>query len=254
MGRDLCEAAPYAAPAVEVATLPAAAPALIASLTAKMPDGLTPTAGALSGAITHAQALAKAAAGHQVVVVLATDGFPSECTPSDIPGVAKIAASGLTGAPAIQTFVIGVFAQDEAVDAQMNLDAIAAAGGTKKAFVVSSAQNVSTQFLAALNSIRTAALSCEFKVPAPKAGEKLDYFKVNVQYTSGAGQAVTIGNVKDRASCSPTKGGWFYDVDPNTGATPQNITICDTTCSQLRGDPVGRVDVLLGCQTEIIIP
>jgi hypothetical protein len=252
--RDSCDPTSYATPAVEVAPLPGAAPALIASLMQHMPDGLTPTAGALSGAIAHAQSLAKAANGHQVVVLLATDGFPSECTPNDIPGVAKLASGGLAGTPSTSTFVIGVFSPDEAVDAQTNLDALAAAGGTKKAFVINISQNVTQQFVAALNAIRTAALSCQFKVPVPKPGETLDYFKVNVQYTSGAGQTVTIGNVPNRAACSATKGGWYYDADPNVGGVPQNITICDTTCSQLRADAAGRVDVLLGCRTELIIP
>jgi hypothetical protein len=251
---DICEAATYAMPAVEVATLPGSANALIASLDMHTPAGLTPTSGALSGAIAHAQALAKANPTHQEVVVMATDGFPSECVPLDIPTIAGIAAKGLAGPPSISTFVIGVFAPAEATEAQMNLNAIASAGGTKQAFVINLSQNVTQQFVAALNAIRTAALSCEFKVPTPAPGETLDYYSVNVQYTSGAGQAVTIGNVSSKAACSPTKGGWYYDVDPANGGTPQNISICDTTCTQLRGDAAGRVDVLLGCKTEIIVP
>jgi hypothetical protein len=76
---------------------------------------------------------------------------------------------------------------------------------------------------------------------------------VNVQFTSGAGQTVTIGNVHDKTACDARQGGWYYDVDPATG-TPQTISICDTSCAQVRGDPAGRVDVLVGCKTEIIIP
>ena len=252
-GRDQCAGASYATPAVEVAPLPAASAGLVASLTAHMPDGLTPTSGALTGAISHAQALAKANAGHRVVVLLAPDGLPSECLPVDDAGVAAIAASGLAGMPSIATFVVGVFAPDEQAVAQMNLDAIAAAGGTKQAFVIDLNQNVTQAFTAALNSVRTAALSCEFKVPAPAAGQSLDYYAVNVQYTSGAGQTVTIGNVHDKTACDARQGGWYYDVDPAKG-TPQDISICDTSCAQLRGDPAGRVDVLVGCKTEVIIP
>jgi hypothetical protein len=252
-GRDICDNAPYATPAVEVAPLPGAANALVTSLTAHMPDGLTPTSGALTGAIAHAQALAKANTGHRVVVLLATDGLPSECVPDDAMGVASIAATGLAGTPSISTFVIGVFAPTEAVDAQTTLDAIAAAGGTKQAFVINLQTNVEQAFLMALNSVRTAALSCEFKVPTATMGQTLDYYSVNVQFTSGAGQTVTIGNVHDKTACDPRQGGWYYDVDPAKG-TPQNISICDTSCTQLRGDPAGRVDVLVGCKTEIIIP
>jgi hypothetical protein len=252
-GRDICDNAPYATPAVEVATLPGAANALVASLGAHMPDGLTPTSGALTGAIAHAQTLAKANTSHRVVVVLATDGLPSECTPDDTAGVASIAATGLSATPSISTFVIGVFAPTEAATAQTTLDAIATAGGTKQAFVINLQQNVEQAFLTALNSVRTAALSCQFKVPTPAAGQSLDFYSVNVQFTSGAGQTVTIGNVHDKTACDPRQGGWYYDVDPAKG-TPQNISICDTSCTQLRGDPAGRVDVLVGCKTEVIIP
>jgi hypothetical protein len=253
-GRDLCDGAAYATPAVEVAPLPGAANALVASLTQHAPDGLTPTSGALTGAIAHAQTLARANPTHRVVVLLATDGLPSECAPFDIEGVARIAAGGLAATPSISTFVIGVFAPDEQVGAQANLDTIAAAGGTKQSFTINLNQNVTQAFTAALNSVRTAALSCQFKVPAADPGQTLDYYRVNVQFTPGAGQPVTIGNVASKAACDPRKGGWYYDVNPAGGARPENISICDTSCAQLRGDVAGRVDVLLGCKTEAVIP
>ena len=62
-----------------------------------------------------------------------------------------------------------------------------------------------------------------------------------------------MGNVKDRASCSPTKGGWYYDADPAAGGAPQTISVCDSTCAQMKADPAGRVDILLGCKTVITI-
>ena len=106
----------------------------------------------------------------------------------------------------------------------------------------------------ALNAIRTTGLSCEYAIPAPPPdGGTLDFFSVNVEFTSSANQTVTIGNVPNQAACNPTKGGWYYDVDPNAG-TPHTITICDTSCSQLRADSGGRVDILLGCKTEVIVP
>jgi hypothetical protein len=250
--RDLCESAPYATPAVEVAPLPGAATALIASLTQHMPDGLTPTAGALAGAIAHAQALAKANPTHRVVVVLATDGFPSECTPVDTAGVAAIATAGLNGTPSISTFVFGVFAPADQMAAQTNLNAFAQAGGTKQAFVTNTDKNVSADFLLALNSIRNSALACQYKIPASTDGGALDYFQVNVQFTSGAGKTVTIGNVHDKTACG-TKGGWYYDADPAAGGTPKTISICDQTCGQLQNDAAGSVDVLLGCKTEYIV-
>ena len=256
-GRDICDPAPYATPAVEVAPLPGAATALINSLNQHMVDGLTPTAGALTGAIQHAQALARANPTHKVNVVLATDGLPSECTPDTITGtggIASIAAAAYAGTPAIATYVIGVFTPDEAADAQMNLDALAAAGGTGRAFVINTNQNVSQSFVDALNAVRSAGLACQYMLPASmQDGGQIDYFSVNVQFTPSTGSAVTVGNVKNRASCSATQGGWYYDVDPTTGATPTSISICDTSCTQMKADPAGRVDILLGCKTIVIV-
>jgi len=253
--RDKCDAASYATPSVEVAPLPGAAATLVASLNRHMPDGLTPTSGALAGAIQHAQALARANPAHKVVVLLATDGLPSECTPNDIDQVAAIAAAARTASPAISTYVIGVFSDQEAADAQSNLNKLATAGGTGTAFLVNTnATNVTQSFVNALNSIRSAGLSCQYMVPAGTTdGGQVDYFSVNVQFTSGAGETSIIGNVKDRASCSPTKGGWYYDVDPATGAIPKTISMCDTTCQQLTADTAGKVDILLGCTTIIIV-
>jgi len=257
-GRDLCDAAAYAAPAVEVATLPGAATALVASLTQHTVDGLTPTAGALSGAIQHAQTLARANPTHKLAVLLATDGLPSECTPLDIAGasgIAAIASAARAATPGVATYVIGVFTPAEQADAQSNLDAIAAAGGTGRAFVINTSQNVSQSFVDALNAVRSSGLACQYMLPpAMQDGGQLDYYSVNVQFTSGAGAAVTVGNVKDRASCSATRGGWYYDVDPTTaGATPQTISICDTSCEQMKADPAGRVDILLGCKTIYVV-
>jgi len=237
-------------PAVEVAALPGAAANFVASLNAQVPTGLTPTAGALSGALAHAQALAAANPMHRVAVVLATDGSPTECMPQDIPGIAMLASNAVAGTPSIPTFVIGVFAPTEAATAQANLDAWAKAGGSGSAFVINTGQNVTMAFLAALGSIRTAAIACEYNVPQPEAG-RLDYGRVNVQFTSGAGQKTTIGYAGSANGCG-TQGGWYYDVDPNRG-TPSKIVVCDATCAGFKADPRGTVKVLLGCQTMPVI-
>jgi hypothetical protein len=252
--RDKCDVGSYATPAVEVAPLPGVATAITNSFGQHMPDGLTPTSAALSGAITHARMLAAANPTHKVAVLLATDGEPDECTPSDIAGVANIAAGGLSATPSIPTYVIGVFGTSDTADAQTNLNTLASAGGTGQAFIINTSGNVTQSFISALNSVRSSGLACQYMVPAPPAdGGKLDYFSVNVVYTPPSGQAMTIGNVKNRASCSPTQGGWYYDVDPSTGATPTTISICDATCSGLKSSAGGEVDILLGCQTIFVI-
>ncbi|HEY3594268.1 MAG TPA: hypothetical protein VGL13_10340, partial [Polyangiaceae bacterium] len=251
--RDSCDATRYAMPAVDVAPLPGAAMGLINSLNAHMPTGLTPTSGALSGALSHARALATANPMHRVVVVLATDGLPTECTPADIPGIGALASAAAAATPSISTFVVGVFSPAEAIDAQPNLDALARAGNTGSAIVVNTGQDVTAAFLAALNAIRTTALACDYDIPQPEAG-RLDYGKVNVQFTSGAGQKLTIGYVGAAANCGTNgaAGGWYYDVDPSTG-TPTRIVVCDATCNGFKADPSGAVKILLGCTTQALI-
>jgi hypothetical protein len=245
---DSCTAQDYATPAVPIAALPGAASAVTASLAAHSPGGNTPTSQALLGAIDQAKSYATANPGHSVVAVLATDGIPDECTPDDIPGIAQIAATGLSGSPGIKTFAIGVFAPDAIASGTSALNEIASAGGTNQAFIINSTgQNLEQQFEAALNAIRVAALPCQYKVPVPDSGSA-DFSKVNVQYTSGAGVASGVPYVETSGQCG-TGSGWYYDVDPTGGGTPTAILVCPGTCSTLESDSKGRVDVVVGCST-----
>jgi hypothetical protein len=250
VNRDTCAPADYANPAVEIEALNGAAGALSGSIAMVTPVGGTPTAPALQGAIDHAAAWAEANPTHKVVTVLATDGLPTQCSPTDIPNIAQIAAQGVAGAPSILTFVIGVFAGND-VNAQQNLDAIASAGGTQSAFFIDASQNVTQAFIDALNAIRGTKLECEYLVPAAPPGETLDYGKVNVEHTPpGANMAETIFYVVDAAACDPVKGGWYYDTDPMKGGKPTTIIMCPATCDSF-GMFGGQVDIRLGCKTEI---
>lgn len=245
---DSCTVQDYKTPAVPIALLPGAASALTASLAAHSPNGNTPTAAALEGAIEQAKSYALANPGHTVVAVLATDGIPDECIPNDIPTIAQIAAAGLAGTPSIKTFTIGVFTPSDATSGAAAVNQIASAGGTKQAFVINTmGQDVEAQFQAALTSIRGAALPCQYEVPLPEAGNA-DYGKINVQYTSGAGMAMGFPYVESAARCG-TGGGWYYDVDPAEGGTPRAVIVCPSTCTTLESDSKGRVDVVIGCQT-----
>jgi hypothetical protein len=248
-GRDSCTINDYATPAVDIAPLPGVASAITTSMNARSPDGLTPTAPALSGAIQRAKTYATANPGHTVITVLATDGFPTECTPQDIPTIAASAAAGVSSSPSVKTFVIGVFTQAEQQQATTNLNQIAAAGGTNQAFIINTSQNVAQQFLAALNQIRGASLPCEYTLPVPASGTP-DYSAVNVQFTSGMNSAV-IGYARSQGMCDPTRGGWYYDVDPASG-TPTKVILCPASCTAVKSDPNGRIDIVQGCATTPI--
>jgi hypothetical protein len=257
VNRDSCMSSDYATPAVEIDLLNAAAGPLNAAISGVAPDGSTPTAPALQGAIDHAKAWATAHPTHEVVVLFATDGLPTECTPTDIPSIAQLAAAGLSGTPSIKTFAIGVFASaDLQAGAQTNLDQIAAAGGTQAAFIVDTSMgNVEQAFLQALNAIRGTKLACEYAIPPEGDAGALDYNKVNVQYTpSGSAMPQTIGYVGSLANCDPMKGGWYYDADPAMGNTPTKIIMCPATCTTFGQDLGGQVDIQVGCQTVVQPP
>jgi len=246
-----CDVAQYTAPATAIAPLPGAAAGLIASIDAQSPAGDTPTGPALNGAIAQAKTWATAHPDHRVVTVLATDGVPTECTPDAINDVAALAKAGVSGNPSISTFVIGVFGPDDvADDAPTNLDKIAQQGGTNKAFIVDTQKDVTTQFQAALDSIRGARLACQFLIPEPTSGGTLDYGQVNVAFTNGTKKSV-VYYVKNAAGCDGSTGGWYYDVDPSAG-TPTKIVACPTTCSTFEAAPEGAsVGIALGCGTIV---
>ena len=236
---DSCSSADYAKAAVDIAPLPGVASAIATAISQHSPSTLTPTSAALEGALKYAKSWATAHQDHATIVVLATDGEPTECD-TTLSNIDAIAAVGVNGTPRILTFVIGVGSS------LSNLNGIAAAGGTTSAFIVDTNQNVNQQFLAALNAIRGTALGCQYKIPSPDGGTP-DYHKVNVQFTPGGGQPQMIPQVADKAHCPSTGDAWYYD----NPSAPTQILLCDSTCTRIRGSSTGEVDVLLGCTTVI---
>ncbi len=247
---SICDAMAYATPAQPIATLPDAASTLIASLDAQMPAGNTPTGPALTGALQQAKAWAKAHPDHRVVAVLATDGTPTNCSPTNIDEVGDIAADALADDPSLKTFVIGVLSQDDVLlGAQSELDTVARGGGTTQALIVDTSQDVASQFSAALDSIRTDPLACEFKVPASASGKALDYSRVNVNFKQGKASTPLfyVGKLED---CDPDTGGWYYDVDPSK-QDPKLIFACPSNCATFQSSTGASVEIALGCETIV---
>ncbi len=251
LGTASCDVNQYATPAAMIATLPDAAAGLTASIDAQMPDGNTPTSAALSGAIQQASTWAKAHPDHRVVAVLATDGLPTQCTPTNIADVAALAKAGILATPSISTFVIGVFGQVDVLNgAPDNLNQIAQAGGTKAAFIVDTQKDVTAQFVSALDTIRGSHLACEFQIPQPGAGQTLDFGQVNVKYTN-SGNSSFVYYVASAAGCDATTGGWYYDVLPKDG-TPTKIIACPSTCTTFEAaTDQASVGIALGCMTVV---
>jgi hypothetical protein len=263
-----CDLALYSAPAVEIATLPGNAAALIASLN-RQPSTFTPTPAAIDGALAHAKTWATAHPDHIVSVVLATDGQPNKCgNPADrIGSVVASAAAAFNGSPQLRTYVIGIIggaaatgggrrgglggcAQDPAPPNKPDLDRVAKAGGTDTAFIVDAATgDTSAQFLDALNRIRGAAvIPCQYILPPSTPGQEIDPQKVNVTFAPAGAAPKGLLQSPDSGGCDPAAGGWYYD---NTNA-PTKILLCPATCTAVKADAKAAVDVLIGCKTATV--
>jgi len=244
-----CAAADYRTIVVPIASLPGAQATLTAALDFKRPNGGTPMGPAVEGALAHLRAHLAANAGRQAALVLATDGLPDGCDDDSVPGVAATLQAARMGAPPISSYVIGVFNQTQLAKSQPALATLATAGGTGTPFVLVPGDDLSKRFLEALSQIRGKALACEFKIPQPAMGQ-LDYGKVNVRIEGAAG-AEDLFYVGGADRCDPTRGGWYYDVDPAAG-TPTRILVCEATCKRLKEARDIKVDLRFGCKTRTI--
>jgi hypothetical protein len=202
--------------------------------------------------IQHARARETADPNRKVVAVLATDGLPTVCDPVEIADVSEMARAGVEGTPQVETYVIGVFSDAEAQTAEANLNQIAQAGGTERAFVITTGTDVATLFLEALNEIRGAALTCDFAIPEPTAGETLDFGQVNLEFVDAAGESRQLVNVADQSACGEAPGtGWYYVRDAETN-TPIQITVCPDVCGEFESAMgASRVNLQIGCETII---
>lgn len=225
-----------------MAELPTDAQVLINNINSTGTGNMTPMWGALEGSYQFAQTLLAAYPNDKVIVVLASDGIPTECG-GNYENINWIASN--TVAPAynnlgIETYAIAI---DANVVDEMNI--IAAAGGTTQCYDVS--QNTSA-FAQKMAEIRGSALGCEYLIP--DSSVDFDPFKVNVSITIGGGTPQTIPQADNAADCG-TGDGWYYD-DP---VNPTMIILCPATCQAIETAQQNQeevdVDVKFGCPTEV---
>jgi Mg-chelatase subunit ChlD len=248
--QNTCEQADYKPLFTPPISLPAGAATIVATLASKEAIGGTPTAPALRGAIDSAAKRAESQPEHKEIVLLATDGFPSSCDPAidladpatGIPLVAAAAADGR--ARGIATFVIGVFAPSEEAAAKQNLDAIADAGGSNSAYIITTDQPVTQQMIAALNEIRKNASACDYVLPRPD-GSLLDATKIKVRLRGSQGE-VWLERKSSLGECGPS-GGFVFDKDPFGPLPPSRVQLCPASCGVVEADPSVSVEVVVDC-------
>jgi hypothetical protein len=248
--RQQCKVELYGAPDVAMQVLPGVAPAFTSAVDAQRMSGGTPLVQVLQGMLGYLRDWASAHPGRKPVMVLATDGIPDDtCSASDIDppnsleNAVAIAESAYTGEPSIPVFVIGVGAELTA------LNRIAEAGGTGAAAVLATGGNVTQKFLAALDDIRTSALSCEYEIPPPSTG-KIDFDAVNVQFQDDSATAQTFFYVADAAGCSTAPdNSWYYD-NPEQ---PRQVMLCPKTCERVSAASAARVSIAFGCKRNDVV-
>ncbi|MBI4703463.1 MAG: VWA domain-containing protein [Deltaproteobacteria bacterium] len=212
--------------------------ALINAFVGVSPSGGTPLSAALEGALVWGQSYLAKKPTEKAVVVLVTDGAPSDCN-TDLSYIVKLAGDGYDPW-GVLTFAIGL---EGCAEDLMSL--IAVQGGTEKAAFIGSA-NAEQELLDAMNHIRDTTVACEFLMPKPEPGKEIDPKSLNVVYKSGEdGEPTTIGQVPSAEQCTPEKKAWYYD----DAKKPTKIIFCDSTCATIREDKKAKIEIVLGCTT-----
>jgi hypothetical protein len=199
----------------------------------------TPTLAAFTG-VASAVSAADDGTITTRAIVLVTDGVPQGCDGADD---VQLVAQAVRDA-ALQTFVIGVANPpgDNAGDNLANLDVIAEAGGTGRAFIVATGDPAQTEaeFRSVIDGIRGIALSCNVEIPVPPAGSAFLPDQVNVAYQSANDPPIPLSY--DPACSVPNT--WRYD----DVAAPTTIILCNETCDRVQGDVSARLTVEFGCE------
>jgi von Willebrand factor type A domain len=232
--------------------------ALRARIDGTQPNDGTPSQAAMTGAYQELNSYTAAAPvppNGKKVFVFMTDGVPSD-TNFKAANAAALAATAL--GQGILTFAVGIGDFPSADPGNYDpafMGAIAQAGGTAPAgcnpsenvnvanvchFQVTpgnkTAQQLTADFIAAINKIRGQVASCEYLLDKSKTGT-VDPTQVNVVYTDGSGGVHNL--VQDPAN------GWTYDNPSN----PTKVILHGTDCDQVKADAKGQISIVLGCKT-----
>lgn len=230
-----CDGTGYTTPLVPMGLLPGNGASIKNAMnTAQLTHLGTPIQGALNGLRLFTANYSQQHPAETTIGVLITDGQPNGCS-SDSSVLTGIVAQAFGSTPPNRMYMVGMDGADFTL-----LDRLAVAGGTQKAFNIS--QGGAQAFVQALKSIAGSALPCDLAVPTSQTGT-VDPKKINVDYTNGSGATQELGQVTDAAQCVPNA--WYYDNNQN----PTRIILCPDTCTAVRAQASGKIQIVLGCQT-----
>ncbi len=238
-----CKTEHYRFSSVPIAEASRGAGGALAKLDAVKPQGQTPTAPALTAALEMASAYGMKHPERSLVVVLATDGLPTTCTPTDTAALASLARDALDGPAHVRTLVVA-----SGEDARSSGFArIAQAGGTLRPLVIDARADFAEQMKEALGDTAARRVACDLSLPEPPPGRRLDYDAVNVVLDGR--ERVTLPRVESASSCANSPG-WYYDVDPTRGA-PSRLNVCKAACDRV--DSAVKLHVEVGCETVVSV-
>ncbi|HSC87933.1 MAG TPA: vWA domain-containing protein [Polyangiaceae bacterium] len=241
--------------------------------------GNTPTRYALEGARTYIEGVktGNGSLEAKYAVVLVTDGEPAGCTNNTVSDARTVAQQLLTAG--FPVYVIGILNptdkpaasdplptewgagapwdhwgcnQDGTSNANGDypcnppnalngLNDIASFGGTNAAVLIDTndTEQAKKDFKTAIDSIRSAQLSCNVGIPPNPQGGSFDKDRINV--------SVSVDGTKTDFAYDPEctdLGSWHYD----DAADPQEIILCDTTCADVQSTPGAQLNVDFLCQ------
>jgi hypothetical protein len=232
--------------------------------------GDTPTLAAFTGTSVYLDQFVMAEPEAKFAVVLVTDGLPQGCpngADNMVSSVATAVGNLYDAGNGVRTYVIGIEnptvppvepptyggwdgwscsgASEPATppDTLGALNEVAVAGGTTEAFLIDTGDPVATQanFRAAIDVIRTEAISCELGIPPHPRGGTFDADKIDVSYT--------LGDETNRFDYDPdcdVEGAWHYDDEDS----PTQIVLCQATCEFIQSSPGAELNVDFLCENR----
>ncbi len=247
-----CTATSYATPSIEIDSIATSGPKVSQALSNErtLLGGQTPWFPALEGALQHAQDWQSANPARTTIVVMITDGYPTECD-TDINHITQMVGEfyagtagtyNTRGQPGIRTYIIGI-----AVD-EFNLDFVSQAGGTGQA-TIADGSGAANQIASALRDIvqsSSASTQCTISIPPPPGGTALDPNKVQLLYSPFVGSQQELPYLDSASGCAGPNGGYYYD----NATAPTRVTLCPCSCANIGA---GQLAFLFGCSPAVVI-
>lgn len=244
-----CDPGNYSDPDVEIGELPgnqAAVQASLADAPGPQVASLTPTYAALQGALeyasAHAAELQADGSDRLTMVILASDGFPSQCENQSLPSIAGLAEAAYAADPSVITHVIGI------TEGAANARGIAEKGGGKAFIIDPDDADVSQRFLDAMLSLSLGNIPCDYTIDrgVTDAGStiEIDSARAEVMFDSPATGARALPRRDNTVDCAASGGDGFYfdrEIDPT------RVILCEDTCDTIGA---GTLTVNLTCIEE----